>query len=283
METIEPLERMQETIPNPQEPANPIVLNSLERQVCPNKDCQLTHIRYNQKLKRWKCYDCTLTFRTPTTRVTRPYTWAKRPNPKKLIVPEQEALRQAILNINISQNEEARVAQALAATAYITSCRISEVIPYPPKSWGGLTKEHFKTEPFDDDQALVISNIIVLKRKDDTPQKSIGIPYSAEPELIKVILDYIAPLTPTTVLFPFNRQEAWRLIKTHINTPNLKFYPHLLRHIRLTHLATIYDYDEGNLRREAGWKDGRPAATYVHLSWKDNAKKLAKNVKTGVS
>lgn len=253
-----------------------IVLNSLERQVCPNKDCLLTHIRYNQRKKQWVCYDCSNTFKTPAKKITRPYTWAKRPNPKRLIVPEPEALRQAILKIDINQNNQARMAQALASTTYLTTTRISEVIPYPSKSWSGLTKEHFKIEDFQDDKALVISNIIVLKRKDDDPQKSIGIPFQSEPDLIKIILDYIEPLKSTDVLFPINRQEAWKLIKTHLNTPTLKFYPHLLRHIRLTHLATKHDYDEGNLRRDAGWKDGRPASTYVHLSWKDNAKKLLK-------
>lgn len=244
------------------------------KQVCP--ECDLTHIRLNQKLKKYKCYDCSALFDTPAQRITRPYTWAKRPNPKRLIVPKIGALRQAILSMDTS-SEEGRVAQAFCTSVYLSVGRVSESLQFKSKSWNGLTKEHITIEQDPDlGQTLVFNNILVLKRRDGDDQKSIGIPIKSEPELCQIIIDYIQNMKPNDVLFPFNRQKGWNLVKNHLKIPNLTFYPHLLRHIRLTHLNTEYGYDEGALRTAAGWTDGRPASIYTHLGWKDNAKRLLK-------
>jgi site-specific recombinase XerD len=61
-------------------------------------------------------------------------------------------------------------------------------------------------------------------------------------------------------------------------TPEIKkkhaFYPHLLRHFRLTHLVTVYGMDGNYLKRFAGWGDVKMASHYVSFGTEDMAKKF---------
>lgn len=41
---------------------------------------------------------------------------------------------------------------------------------------------------------------------------------------------------------------------------------HYLRHLRSTHLVTVHNYTDQDLKNFIGWKDTRPASTYVHLN-----------------
>lgn len=49
---------------------------------------------------------------------------------------------------------------------------------------------------------------------------------------------------------------------------------HYLRHCRLTHMVLIYDYNEPQLTKFAGWTDSQPATTYVHLKTDDLEMKM---------
>ena len=65
-------------------------------------------------------------------------------------------------------------------------------------------------------------------------------------------------------LFEFQTDRARQIINKYA-----KMNPHFLRDIRLTHLVTIYDFNELKLAKFAGWKDGKPAERYVRLSYND--------------
>ena len=57
--------------------------------------------------------------------------------------------------------------------------------------------------------------------------------------------------------------RAWQIIGT------AGFNPHWLRHIRLTHLETVYGLSGERLKVFAGWTDTRPAKNYMELNWGD--------------
>ena len=51
--------------------------------------------------------------------------------------------------------------------------------------------------------------------------------------------------------------------------------PHFLRHCRLTHLVTEFNFNEYELVKYAGWTDSRPAKYYIHLQTSDIEKSFA--------
>lgn len=55
------------------------------------------------------------------------------------------------------------------------------------------------------------------------------------------------------------------------------WYPHYLRHCRLSHLVQYHNFDATRLMFWAGWSDPRLARTYIHLDWSN----LAELIKSG--
>lgn len=55
---------------------------------------------------------------------------------------------------------------------------------------------------------------------------------------------------------------------------NFSLHPHYLRHCRLSHLASIFDFNEIQLMKFAGWTSTKPAVFYIKLSYKDLLKKM---------
>jgi len=68
---------------------------------------------------------------------------------------------------------------------------------------------------------------------------------------------------------PLTRRSLARIVKTCARPlVNKKVYPHILRHSRATHLATVFK--ESQMREYFGWsKDSDMPSTYVHLSGRD--------------
>jgi integrase len=120
---------------------------------------------------------------------------------------------------------------------------------------------------------LVVS-LPTLKRKRGIETRKIPIPLS-DPLLyyLQEWLKYIKPGQPIFHSYhnpdkPLDRTAAWRIIKKA--SPNL--WCHLLRHTRLTEMATRMTAFE--LQQFAGWSDVRPAQDYIYLDWKQLARKM---------
>lgn len=86
--------------------------------------------------------------------------------------------------------------------------------------------------------------------------------------LYDLLVEYINPLDLNDELFPFNYQRANDLLE------ETGFNPHFIRHIRATHLVTIFDFNEFELMKYMGWTDPRPAKHYLELKLSDVLRKL---------
>jgi integrase len=144
--------------------------------------------------------------------------------------------------------------KALCTTTYGTGARVGEVIQ--------LVKEDIVLE----EEHLLIS-LPTLKNRLH-PRRIIPIHRKNESWVIEPILKW-KELCDTDKLFNFSSRRARHLIQKE-----LKVHPHFLRHSRLTHLVKIWQFDSHRLQLFAGWSNPKPAQVYVHLDWKDIAKKF---------
>lgn len=136
--------------------------------------------------------------------------------------------------------------------------------------YSGLKKKDIRKVEFDGKPYMEIRTEN-RKNKKRTKKKQ-TIPLEFEEEIYKFIDDYISVLDPNIILFEFSQSRAKQIINETTN-----FNMHFWRHIRMTHLVTIYDFNEQLLIKFAGWTDARPAKNYMELSSKDIARAFYKN------
>lgn len=68
-------------------------------------------------------------------------------------------------------------------------------------------------------------------------------------------------------LFNFGRARAWRIVRKHF--PEERLFPHYFRHLRATHLATVFGFDQQRLVKYFGWTSSMSADYYVKLRVQD--------------
>lgn len=179
--------------------------------------------------------------------------WTKQKKlQEKQIIPTQNELFRVASSFEIPQEK------TLFLLLYLTAGRVSEVI--------GLTKDNFQKQYRDGKEFVVIR---MENRKHKTRHyKLIPIPMEKEGFLMQPVLDYLDAHNKQR-LFRFKTPcRGWQIIgKANMN-------PHWLRHIRLTHLITIYDMKETQMQMFAGWTNTKPASVYSELNWGDLAKKM---------
>jgi len=192
----------------------------------------------------------------------RTYTpWQRQKELQKLYahedVPDLEEINRLITSIEygkLNPYKQTIQAKALIAILYLTAGRVSEI--------EGLTKNKLRIEFIDELPALFIR---IINRKNRTKKtKKLVIPIEFEMDIYKHIETYLNTLQEEDVLFPFTKRRAIQIINETIG-----FNAHFIRHIRLTHLITSYDFKEYNLIKFAGWADGRPGKDYIELNIKD--------------
>jgi len=105
------------------------------------------------------------------------------------------------------------------------------------------------------------------RKNRDRHFKDIPIPMDKEAELMQPVLDFVRGKSGHIFSFQ-STSSAWKILK------KIGYSPHWLRHIRLTHLVTIYDMNEALIRKFAGWTDTRPAKHYMELKWTDILQKM---------
>jgi integrase len=139
---------------------------------------------------------------------------------------------------------------ALLALLYVSGARISEIVRSLRPS---------------DIEFTVIKNrkvmTITLKNLKNRTRKikKLPIPLDREGDFTDIIKSYIETRPRSEHLFGISTQRARTILWKKTLTP------HFVRHIRLTHLVTMYDFNEQLLIRFAGWTDGRPSKNYMEL------------------
>jgi integrase len=166
--------------------------------------------------------------------------------------------------------------RALFCFLYLTGARVEEVVRGKKKF--GVKKKDLEVVKIDGKDFLVVSLYTLKNRKH--PMRKVPIPIEKEGELVKYVLDYVKNLNSDDYLFPFTKQRAWQIIRFILRKfkkkSKNKFMNanHYLRHCRLTHLVTIYDFTDQELVKFAGWSSSAPAVVYSHLRFKDLARKM---------
>jgi len=133
----------------------------------------------------------------------------------------------------------------------------------------GIRVEDIGLEDMDGKEALLIRTVN-RKNKSRTTKRQ-PIPIELEKPLVEHLLRYTDVLGEEDYLFPFSNQRAVQIINEVFN-----FNIHFIRHIRATHLITLYDFNEQALIDFMGWTDARPAKHYMELSKKDLFKQFFK-------
>lgn len=181
----------------------------------------------------------------------------------KGIVPSIGDIRQRIISIKNPRD------RFFITVTYLTAGRVQEVLSLKPENI---------TRAIRNDREVLLFDYMKNEKNKKRPTKSIPIPLEREPELCDVVLTYIEALearsdgeigVKNTGLFGFKTaRHGWYIMKQYgVN-------PHWLRHIRLTHLVTVYDFSDQLLVRWAGWTDSKPAKHYIELKWFDFLDKM---------
>ena len=157
-----------------------------------------------------------------------------------------------IVLANKIQNQRNR---ALFVILYLTAGRISEVVKT-------LYRKDV-TEQEVDNRRIILFRL--CNRKNPKRNiKDIPIPYDREKVLLDMVLGWLDNFEMDSLLFPFTKTRGYQIIKKEAG-----MNPHWIRHLRLTHLAVYYDFNDQLLVKFSGWSDSRPSKEYMEIKWKD--------------
>ena len=191
---------------------------------------------------------------------------SKNPPWSKLLLLKEEKIPELKEIIEIAQGIDNPRNQALFILAYLTAGRIREIVPKLDKQnnyRSSIKKSDLKIVQEKGRDVLIIN--LRNEKNRNRKRKEIPVPLDIKENVIfwNLIIDYINSLTNDEELFPISYQNAYGIIS------KLGFNPHWIRHIRLTHLVTVYGYKEHQLIRYAGWTDSRPGKNYIEMDWTD--------------
>jgi hypothetical protein len=156
--------------------------------------------------------------------------------------------------------------RALFILTYLTAGRAMEIVRYTrnKENRQSIRKDDLTIENRNA-RSILLLNIRNEKNKQRF-RKIIPVPLDIEEnkKLYNLLVDYLNELDNTAELFPFSYKRAYKLLKDATG-----WNPHWIRHIRLTHLVTVYGYREQQLMMYAGWTDARPSKNYIEMRWED--------------
>lgn len=194
--------------------------------------------------------------------------WSKQNELKRSGVPN---INEVILTAESIDNIRTR---ALFLITYLTASRMGEIVRYNRTNSKGQNNKYPGIKKKDitfterNKRRVILIDIRNEKHK-KRYRKEIPIPLDREENVTiwKMVKQYLDTIELDEELFPFGYSYAYRLLCDYCN-------PHWIRHIRLTHLITMYDFNENLLQKYAGWTDTRPSKFYAELSWNDILDKL---------
>lgn len=170
-------------------------------------------------------------------------------------LPSQNTIKKYISSIRNLRDK------ALVSLLYITAGRVSEVLEITRESFDKTVKSN--------------RNIVIIKLPNRKHKKryykEIPVPLDRKDNIffLKVVEEYVNSSPGIHKLFPISKQRVWQILRKEID-----MNPHYLRHIRLTHLVTMYDFREQQLILYAGWTDSRAAKHYMELKIEDVLERL---------
>jgi len=126
----------------------------------------------------------------------------------------------------------------------------------------GIRKKDIKIKRIDERLCMLIRTEN-RKHKKRTSKRQ-PIPIELEKEIANYVIKFAMKAGGWGYLFKFGTKRA-----TQIINDTTGFNLHFIRHIRATHLVTLYDFNEQTLIKFMGWTDGRPAKHYMELKETD--------------
>jgi integrase len=206
---------------------------------------------------------------------------------------------------------QTKQARALFAIYYLTACRATEILYTPylrkrskklPKdknAWDvckiidkknpdengnpieyyeykvnhpfqGISKADIRFKDIDGHKCMVLRT--ENRKNKNRKTKNPPIPLDFESDIAWFVRDYLEILEDDSILFSFGRRRAEKIIED-ISGFNI----HFIRHIRATHLVSLYDFNEQALVKYMGWTDSRPARHYMELKSSDIVRQFYKN------
>ena len=118
---------------------------------------------------------------------------------------------------------------------------------------------------------MVIYNLPCLKRrKGNEANRNIAVNIEREKEFIEILIKWINKVEMDDYIFNIGRKQAYVIVRKFKD----ELFPHYFRHLRCSHLTTQYGFSSADLRQYTGWTDDKPAAQYVHLNWREVARKM---------
>lgn len=207
-------------------------------------------------------------------------------------VPEVYPFRTAVNHIK--KERDRTFIQGLYLTASRVSELITQVTPYDKEH--GQTRAFgkyvsFRTAKYNGEDVFLLKMPVlkrkakVTKKKEDKVYKLIGLPVEPkyEPWTLK-LMSWVRKYG--TLNFDISRMTGWRIVKRWLGKLDPDVHTHSLRHYRITHLITEYNFDPFDLTAYAGWsfKTGMGKAgmgsvsgqldVYAHLAWRKYFGKL---------
>ncbi|MHC3129846.1 MAG: site-specific integrase [Candidatus Bathyarchaeota archaeon] len=214
-------------------------------------------------------------------------------------VPDFKRMREYIEHIPKKRD------RVLIKTMYLGAFRVSEITTKVSPS---DTKTHaygrhltwkiadFKVNRRRKEKALLITSAIAKRRLQTKKQKARGF----IPKVIGIpVMPNYEPFTEEllrwgvkhwSLSFPLTRRSVHRIVKQNLRRLDPKVSPQSLRHWRLTHLVTHYQFDPYDLTAYAGWSlqhgfgvTGGMAVSpqidaYMHSAWQKYFPKLLKPI-----
>lgn len=268
---------------------------SLTMKVCPNCDKGVYYERIDKENDKgrgfgrvYRCYNCNEWIEYVTRERDAKY-W-KKPRNKKRKISDKELMNKGQLLAQIKQikfnNYWTKLAipsdirdKFLISLLYLTAARIEEVVGLVNQQTRemilpGLRVGDIIEQKYDGIPILLIKDIPILKRKEKGKRlikyRTAAIKVDDDKEFvehIKAYMKYVEKLHPNQPLIQITYQTGWNISKKIKLPDGNNAFNHYWRHLRLSHLASDYDYNDGQLREYVGWADSKMAAKYVHLSW----------------
>ena len=187
--------------------------------------------------------------------------WGKQKFLKKEKIPTVNGMLSIAQTIRNDRN------RVLFVLTYLTAGRLQEIVRYRGlgEERGSIRKNDLKIKDKEGRKILLI-NLRNEKNK-NRHRKDIPVPLDIKENeyFYNLISDYIDSLDENEELFQIGYKRGYVIL----NKINPGWNPHWIRHIRLTHLVTVYGYREHQLMLYAGWSDNRPAKHYLELRWDD--------------
>lgn len=172
----------------------------------------------------------------------------------------------------------------LYCAGYLTAGRISELLPLENTD---LTYSMKNRQHFANISLLTLKNRKLRLRNITIPlqtetEKALFEPFKKAMEHTIKGKVFAECATRNNIATRFSNSISFNLKvldfatkKTEIK--EIRLHPHLLRHFRLTHMVTLYNFPAINLQFYAGWSSLEPAQTYLAISAEEQMEIFSRN------